>query len=256
MPFKSKAQQRFMFAKHPETARRWADHTPDIKGLPEKVDSADKEKKAYVTASQLGHFSVQLEKSALLDPAVANALGVGVTGAGIGGISGLVGGLIDPGHEDVPDEQGFLRRRRRNRLVDGVSRGLSGALTGGLLGAAVGGIGTELARPIVSAKLRADVDAANQHGSGLANNQTKTWTGWLDNKGNQLGNLAESTALRAKSLAFDNMSRAQQHASMHDSLPFLYLNPFSAIGNVLAGYGKEFESRYPPAELQRLYGNR
>ncbi len=36
MPFESKAQQRFMFAKHPRVAKRWADHTPDMKKLPEK----------------------------------------------------------------------------------------------------------------------------------------------------------------------------------------------------------------------------
>jgi hypothetical protein len=51
MPFKSKAQQRFMFAAEergdvPEgTAERWAKHTPDIKKLPEKKDS---EKKAFI----------------------------------------------------------------------------------------------------------------------------------------------------------------------------------------------------------------
>lgn len=36
MPFKSKAQQRFMFATMPEEARRWAKETPNIKDLPEK----------------------------------------------------------------------------------------------------------------------------------------------------------------------------------------------------------------------------
>lgn len=35
-PFKSKAQQRFMFARHPEMAKRWAKETPSIKKLPEK----------------------------------------------------------------------------------------------------------------------------------------------------------------------------------------------------------------------------
>ena len=35
MPFKSKAQQRFMFAKHPEMAKRWAKETKNIKKLPE-----------------------------------------------------------------------------------------------------------------------------------------------------------------------------------------------------------------------------
>lgn len=37
MPFTSKAQQRFMFATHPETAKKWAKETPDIKKLPQKV---------------------------------------------------------------------------------------------------------------------------------------------------------------------------------------------------------------------------
>lgn len=42
MPFKSKAQQRFMFAAEERgdvpkgTAKRWAKDTPDIKSLPEK----------------------------------------------------------------------------------------------------------------------------------------------------------------------------------------------------------------------------
>ena len=48
MPFKSKAQQRFMFAAEdrgevPEgTAKRWADHTPDLKKLPEKKGNSQK----------------------------------------------------------------------------------------------------------------------------------------------------------------------------------------------------------------------
>ena len=37
MPFESKAQQRFMFAKHPEMAKEWADKTPGISALPEHV---------------------------------------------------------------------------------------------------------------------------------------------------------------------------------------------------------------------------
>ncbi len=34
MPFESKAQQRFLFAKHPDIAKRWAAETPNIKALP------------------------------------------------------------------------------------------------------------------------------------------------------------------------------------------------------------------------------
>ena len=37
MPFKSKAQLRWMFANHPEMAKRWAMETPNQKSLPNKV---------------------------------------------------------------------------------------------------------------------------------------------------------------------------------------------------------------------------
>lgn len=46
MPFKSKAQQRMMFAKHPRLAKEWAAETPDIKSLPEKVNEGSMKKKA------------------------------------------------------------------------------------------------------------------------------------------------------------------------------------------------------------------
>jgi hypothetical protein len=34
MPFKSKAQARFMFAEHPKMAKEWASKTPNMKALP------------------------------------------------------------------------------------------------------------------------------------------------------------------------------------------------------------------------------
>jgi len=37
MPFKSKAQSRYLFAREPEVAKRWAKETPSMKSLPEKV---------------------------------------------------------------------------------------------------------------------------------------------------------------------------------------------------------------------------
>ena len=37
MPFKSKAQQRFMFATMPKTAKKWAKKTKNIKRLPARV---------------------------------------------------------------------------------------------------------------------------------------------------------------------------------------------------------------------------
>lgn len=39
MPFKSEAQRRFMYAKHPNIAKKWEKHTPKGKKLPEKVSS-------------------------------------------------------------------------------------------------------------------------------------------------------------------------------------------------------------------------
>lgn len=66
MPFKSKAQQRFMFAKHPKMAREWAHETDDIKSLPEKVK---KEK----TSMQLSDRSVEAFFSEL--GKIANAMG-------------------------------------------------------------------------------------------------------------------------------------------------------------------------------------
>ncbi len=42
MPFKSKAQARYMFAKEPEIAREFADKTKSIKALPEKVKKTKK----------------------------------------------------------------------------------------------------------------------------------------------------------------------------------------------------------------------
>lgn len=40
MPFKSDAQRRFMYAKHPRIAARWEAHTPKGKDLPEHVKKA------------------------------------------------------------------------------------------------------------------------------------------------------------------------------------------------------------------------
>ncbi len=45
MPFKSKAQERWMFATHPEMAKRWAKETPSQKALPAKVTKKSTPKK-------------------------------------------------------------------------------------------------------------------------------------------------------------------------------------------------------------------
>ncbi len=51
MPFKSKAQQRWMFAAEKRgelsqgTAERWAEHTPNMKRLPNRLGSSLRRKK-------------------------------------------------------------------------------------------------------------------------------------------------------------------------------------------------------------------
>jgi hypothetical protein len=42
MPFKSKAQARYMFAKHPKIAKEFASKTKSIKALPNKVKAKKK----------------------------------------------------------------------------------------------------------------------------------------------------------------------------------------------------------------------
>lgn len=51
MPFKSKAQERFMFAKHPKIAKEFASKTKNMKSLPEKVHRSS----AKSAAKKLGY---------------------------------------------------------------------------------------------------------------------------------------------------------------------------------------------------------
>lgn len=47
MPFKSKAQQRFMFAKHPKIAKRWAKAT-NFKSLPARKRKTKRTRRAKI----------------------------------------------------------------------------------------------------------------------------------------------------------------------------------------------------------------
>jgi len=66
MPFKSKSQQRWMFANDPEMAKRWADHTPNIKKLPEKVKH--KEEKKITKESVYNAFISRCHSLGINDP--------------------------------------------------------------------------------------------------------------------------------------------------------------------------------------------
>lgn len=45
MPFKSEAQRRFMYAKHPDMAARWEEETPTGKRLPRKLSEKSKKRR-------------------------------------------------------------------------------------------------------------------------------------------------------------------------------------------------------------------
>jgi hypothetical protein len=44
MPFKSKQQRKFMYAKHPEMAKEWEEKTPKGKVIPKKVKKKTSQK--------------------------------------------------------------------------------------------------------------------------------------------------------------------------------------------------------------------
>lgn len=126
MPFRSKAQMRYMFAAEnrgdvPEgTAERWAKHTKNIKKLPEKVEETEK-----AAAEQT---PVNGAPAALLAAALSGAsTGAGV-GGGIGGVLGAIRGLSDDNAADTT-ARGF----GKGVLIGG------GAGAGGALGAGLGG---------------------------------------------------------------------------------------------------------------------
>lgn len=54
MPFRSKAQAGWMFANHPEMAKRWASETPSVAKLPEHVGKGRKVRKLREYIGQLG----------------------------------------------------------------------------------------------------------------------------------------------------------------------------------------------------------
>ena len=57
MPFKSKAQQAFLFSQHPEVAEEFAEHTPksSYKKMPEHVAKDKNGLKAYTKKHRRDH---------------------------------------------------------------------------------------------------------------------------------------------------------------------------------------------------------
>ena len=61
MPFKSKAQAKYMFAKHPKIAKEFAAHTKSIKALPEH-HSGKGTRSRLNTAAEKHMFNSRLSK--------------------------------------------------------------------------------------------------------------------------------------------------------------------------------------------------
>lgn len=57
MPFRSRSQQKLLFAKHPEVAEEFADKTPksDYKNLPEHVSKDKNRLKEYTKKHRRSH---------------------------------------------------------------------------------------------------------------------------------------------------------------------------------------------------------
>lgn len=100
MPFKSKRQQRFMFAAESRgeipkgTAERWAHHTKSIKSLPEKVHK--KESAAYLLGQQMGLHKESSEALAWLGRKIMPLISAVAKPVG-----GLVGKIHAPAGEAI-----------------------------------------------------------------------------------------------------------------------------------------------------------
>jgi hypothetical protein len=177
--------------------------------------------------AQLGKMAADnFIKQAALDPALANALGLGGLGAAAGGAIGSLSGLVAPGHsEEVigEDEQGrkIIRKVRKNRLLEGLKQGLGGAAALGLGGAALGGLGTEGMRfvPKIQSMIRRE--------------QIK------DNPLNPLG-IGERLGLDASDMIWDALPREAQHGFMAQNTPQIYDNPLSRGANTVADKVKSY----------------
>lgn len=153
-------------------------------------------------------------KQAVLDPAVANALGLGGMGVAAGGILGSISGLADPGHsEEVigEDEKGrkIVRKVRKGRLSEALKRGLGSAVGLGLGGAALGGLGTEAVRYIpklqnMAKRQQVDDSFLGKVEKGMSHAEDSLW---------------------------DMLPREGQHYVMSKKMPAVYDNPASRGAN-------------------------
>ncbi len=168
-------------------------------------------------------MSEETNKQAALDPAIANALGLGGVSALGGGAFGALSGLLNPGYEENvigEDSEGnkIITRMPKARLSQALYGGLSGALAGGLGGAAVGGLGTEAMRAMPLLK------------NYLKRHQLKD---------SPIGGPA--TALtHGEDTVWKNLPRDWQHGYMSQEFKDVYNNPLSRGANTAVDTLKNF----------------
>jgi hypothetical protein len=178
--------------------------------------------------SQLGKVAADdCVKQAALDPAVANALGLGGVGAAAGGVLGSISGFADPGHDEEvigEDENGrkIIRKVQKSRISEALKRGLGSAAGLGLGGALVGGLGTEAMRYIPKVENMARREQSKDKPLGMI----------------------ERGLTHAGDYLWDMVPRDDQHRFMAEKAPMFYDNPLSrganaAVDKVMGYLGKK-----------------
>ena len=107
MPFRSKAQRRWMYATHPRMAKHWEEVTPKGKALPEKV----KQSAFFDELQKISRILNEEERGMIRRPTAIGTVG----GAGLGMYLGRKMGL--PG-----------------RALAAIGGGIGGGLIGGRMG--------------------------------------------------------------------------------------------------------------------------
>lgn len=163
MPFKSDAQRKFMYARHPGIAKRWQKHTPEG-DLPEHVEK----KGSIMTAYDFG-VSVAMNKSAApVAPGFFQAIGQAIQRLGVGkgytgarNIRASLAGSIGPRAMagEIARRQGHIGMLGTGAAAAGAG-GLGYALSGGDKTASDQAVGTPFMDGFLSFCVNNNLDCA------------------------------------------------------------------------------------------------
>ena len=174
--------------------------------------------------AKAAEFGAMMGKQAALDPAVANALGLGAVGLVGGGLAGGLSGYSNPGDlldsnskpqvefdetgkTPIYNSDGTFKTKKKSRLRAAIEGAMGGGLIGGIGGAAVGGGGTELMR--VSPKIQ----------NWFAGNQAKGDTKIPIDAVNDLKNDLISGSVNHANRKYDQLGRDKHFDFMRNGMP-------------------------------------